>query len=154
VAKEAGISKGGLLYHFKTKDSIIQGLLERPMKNYIEKMRTYVESQKDANGKWTRAYLYESVNQLDDEREMWLAGLLAALTAKPKLMEELYENFGSWQANIENDGIDTVDATIIRLATDGFWFLNLFGFQIINDDTKEKVIERLMELSKGEIESH
>ncbi len=35
VAKKAGISKGGLLYHFPTKDELILGMVEQLSSNFV-----------------------------------------------------------------------------------------------------------------------
>lgn len=36
VAREAGVSKGGLIYHFKSRDALVDGLLER-LQGLVEK---------------------------------------------------------------------------------------------------------------------
>ena len=34
VAKEAGLSKGGLLYHFSNKEALIEGMIVRGVEDY------------------------------------------------------------------------------------------------------------------------
>ena len=34
VAKEAGVSKGGLLYHFSNKEALIEGMIVRGVEDY------------------------------------------------------------------------------------------------------------------------
>jgi AcrR family transcriptional regulator len=149
VAKEAGVSKGGLLHHFASKDILIQEMINAPMDHYAEEMKERIENDRDQKGKWSRAYLIETFKQLEDEKELWSAGLLAALATNPALLDPLKEHFHEWQQNIENDGIDAVHATIIRLAADGLWFLELFGFHILSDDLREKVLNQLIESSSN-----
>ncbi|MGV2480849.1 UNVERIFIED_CONTAM: TetR/AcrR family transcriptional regulator, partial [Salmonella enterica subsp. enterica serovar Weltevreden] len=40
VAKEAGVSKGGILYHFSGKELLIQGMLERLSQSFETEMET------------------------------------------------------------------------------------------------------------------
>ena len=44
---------------------------------------------------------------------------------------------------IEKDGIDKVDATIIRLAVDGLWLSEIFGLDALDETMRAKVLERL-----------
>ncbi|MDU6506853.1 MAG: TetR/AcrR family transcriptional regulator, partial [Staphylococcus sp.] len=46
---------------------------------------------------------------------------------------------------IVNDGLDEVDATIIRLAVDGLWLSEVFGISAVDEAMREKVINRLKE---------
>ena len=49
-----------------------------------------------------------------------------------------------------HDGLDEVDATIIRLAVDGLWLSEIFGISAIDEEMREKVIERLkMQIEKN-----
>ena len=61
AAKEAGISKGGLLYHYPNKDTLIKCMNEYLLNQYLDNIRTRVSEAKDVNlsngGKWTRAYI-------------------------------------------------------------------------------------------------
>jgi AcrR family transcriptional regulator len=56
VAREAKLSKGGLLYHFATKEALVQAMLERLIQHYE---REIAQQQQDdaAPGHWTRACL-------------------------------------------------------------------------------------------------
>ena len=54
------------------------------------------------------------------------------------------------QYQITHDGLDEVDATIIRLAVDGLWLSEIFGISAIDEEMREKVIERLkMQIEKN-----
>ena len=52
VAREANLSKGGVLYHFATKEALIQAMLERLIQYYE---RAIAQQQRDdaAPGRWT-----------------------------------------------------------------------------------------------------
>ena len=55
VAREAQLSKGGVLYHFATKEALIQAMLARLLQSYE---RDLEGPQQDAEpGRWTRAYV-------------------------------------------------------------------------------------------------
>ena len=60
-------------------------------------------------------------------------------------MAPLHDAYEKWQNNIENDGLDPIDATIIRLAADGIWLAELLEHYNIDDEKKKEVYKRLHE---------
>lgn len=144
VAKEAGLSKGGLLYHFPSKDAIIQGLIEKGIEYYTEQINMQIDKDPEPAGSWSRAYLYSSFYEPKDISELWVSGFLSALAFNRDFLHPLDKCFQLWQNNTENDKIDSIDATIIKLVADGIWFLELFGFTHLTSEMKTQVYERLL----------
>ncbi|SDJ50543.1 TetR/AcrR family transcriptional regulator [Salimicrobium halophilum] len=144
VAKEAGISKGGLLYHFKTKEALVSGMVKHLTDNYREKIEAHVEADPEEIGRWTRAFLNVTFNHVYPNKD-WNAGLLAAKAVNPALLKPLHDAYKDWQHKIENDGLDPTDATLIRLSTDGIWLSELFDVYQIEEEKKEQVYKRLSE---------
>ncbi|MBM7551342.1 TetR/AcrR family transcriptional regulator [Thalassobacillus pellis] len=143
VAEEAGISKGGLLYHFPSKEALVQGMVEHLAGNYREKISKNAKEDAEEKGKWTRSFLDVTFNQSYQNKDM-NAGLLAAKAVNSDLLEPIREAYKQWQHNIENDGLDPVKATIIRLAIDGMWLSELFDIYQIEKEKKEEVYRTLM----------
>jgi AcrR family transcriptional regulator len=56
VAREAKLSKGGVLYHFGTKETLIQAMLERLIQ-YCEREMAAHQQHDGEPGSWTRAYV-------------------------------------------------------------------------------------------------
>ncbi|MNC51619.1 hypothetical protein D3C75_1009180 [compost metagenome] len=73
--------------------------------------------------------------------------LTAALFSKPELLGKLQEQYALWQKDIENDGIDPVRSTIVRLAADGLWFSEMFSLGKLNAELREKVIQELLKMT-------
>lgn len=145
VAKEAGISKGGLLYHYASKEKLVEDMVEFLAENYVEKIDRRAEEYADETGRWTRAFW--DVTAHNSNREM-NAGLLAAKAVNPALMQPIRDAYQYWQGRLMNDGIDPVDATIVRLAADGIWLSQLLDLEQLDEDTLLKIQERLNELIK------
>jgi hypothetical protein len=47
------------------------------------------------------------------------------------------------------DGIDPVDATLVRLAADGLWFCELLGLGPPSGALREQVLERMRSLTRA-----
>ncbi|AJS57783.1 TetR/AcrR family transcriptional regulator [Paenibacillus sp. IHBB 10380] len=139
VAKEAGISKGGLLYHFPTKDALILGMVQELTNRFSTEVDQKVKEDRKEKGKWSRAYLEATANSSNDMNSV----LAAVLFTGPSVVEGLHEQYKTWQKNIENDGLNPVHSTIIRLVADGLWFTDMFGLAPPDDDLKKKIIHEL-----------
>jgi AcrR family transcriptional regulator len=155
VAREANLSKGGVLYHFATKEALIQAMLERLIQ-YYERAIAQQQWDDTAPGRWTRAYVRTQIapgltypGEADfPQSKAVSAGLIVAAATNPKLLEPLRERFRARQEAIEGDGIDAARATVIRLAVDGLWLADLLGIWSPSGTLREQVLLELMQLSR------
>lgn len=135
VAKEASVSKGGLLYHFKSKNDLVQAMVDR----WLSQFGADMDAADDA---FVRGYIKAST---PDEHEL---GMLAALVADPSLLVAVREQYGIWQDRVQREGRDPVDATVARLAADGLWLAELLGMGPPTGELRERVLQRLLELAE------
>lgn len=150
VAAEAKVSKGGLLYHFPSKEALIKGMIDHLFGQYHQQIEQDVAEEQVTDGKWARAYVRTTF--VSEEQELKIsAGLLAALVNNPELLQPVRSYYDEWQKRMESDGIDPAVATICRLASDGLWFADMFGFApLVNSELRERVQQLLIKMSTGE----
>jgi AcrR family transcriptional regulator len=148
VAKEAGISKGGLLYHFSNKEALIAGMVDKFNEEYGRTVQHKAEVDPVTQGAWSRAYVETAFEDVERGLDRSSA-LFAAAFASPKLLEGMREQYRDWQHSIENDGTDPVRATIARLAADGLWFSELFGMAPLEEKLRKQVYQQLISWSGG-----
>jgi AcrR family transcriptional regulator len=95
VAARAGISKGGLLYHFPSKDAIVLGMVSRIASIVQERFAADLASEPPVQGQHARALLYM---MLDTEGSLFPrlqrvdGPLLGAVFRNPKMLEPV-QNF-------------------------------------------------------------
>ena len=150
VAAQAGVSKGGLLYHFPAKRALVEAMLARWTDGFTAEVEAAASGDTRA-GAWTRAYARVSsaaAAAADDEVADQIA-MLAVLAEAPERLDAVRERYGAWQARCEADGIDDADATIVRLAADGLWLSQLLGLAPPEGELLERVRARLEELGGG-----
>ncbi len=129
AAAEAGLSKGGILYHFPTRDALVAAMVDK----IIEEFDRDIEANMDdlpGPGHFARAYIRATMTPSStrpDREDRLGAALIAAAAAEPSLLEPLQLAAGRWQTRLENDGLDPTVATVLRLACDGLWLCDLFG---------------------------
>ena len=75
------------------------------------------------------------------------AGMIAAIATDHALLHRFRDEFRRWQTLLENDGIDPATATLIRLASDGMFFVETMGFAPPKGELRQQVIQKLRELT-------
>ncbi|GAA0591406.1 TetR/AcrR family transcriptional regulator [Virgibacillus siamensis] len=149
AAEQAGVSKGGLLYHFPSKDALIEGMVQHLFENYAVNIKKEADQDPVQKGRWTRAFIKETYQQSTPDKNMD-AGLMAAAAINPDLLKPVQDAYEEWQQNIEQDGFDPINATVLRLAVDGLWFSEIFGLAPLEKSQRKLVLERLIQLTKEE----
>lgn len=147
VAKEAGVSKGGLLHHFPNKEALITGMVEELTNDFFTNVQDRAMSEMVERGKWSRAITGAIDEDLKEGKEIGTA-LTAALFTNPDILSKFQNQYATWQQNIENDGIHPVRSTIVRLAADGLWYSEMFGLGVLDDELRTKVIHELINMTK------
>ncbi|HUG15583.1 MAG TPA: TetR/AcrR family transcriptional regulator [Thermomicrobiales bacterium] len=149
VAAEAGVSKGGVLYHFPSKHELIRSMLDLLLCDLDDELNETPREHPDdlTSGAWLRGYIRASVHVDADERDL-KAALLAASAANPDLLEPMRERYREWQVCAEQDGIDDAMATILRLAADGLWIADLLDLAPPTDALRARVIDRMFALTR------
>lgn len=145
VADKAGMSKGGLFYHFPSKEILIEAMLKQLFDQFDDQLKDENESDQHPGGT-TRSYLKTTFLKYDKDENEFVVALLAALVNNPDLLKPAQDHYQSWQKQLESDQIDPVISTIVRLATDGLWFSELFGLAPIQSELREEVFNKLNEL--------
>jgi AcrR family transcriptional regulator len=152
VATDAGVSKGGLLYHFPSKEALAQALVERLVEGFDGEQARLIDGDDGATGRRTRAYLRSTVTpdgEPADASAALMAGILAGMGGNRERLGPLYEAFARWQDRLEDDGVDPVRATLVRLAADGLWLSALLGLPPLDKKLARDVLAHLEELSRS-----
>lgn len=151
VARDAGISKGGLLYHFPSKEALVEGLTERMLDEFDRVQDELAAADSQTRGRWARAYLASTVSpagQPADQSARLMAGILAGLGGDAARLAGLHARFAAWHRRLGEDGADPVNAAIVRLAADGLWLSTLLGLPRSDADLERRVVEALRAMTR------
>lgn len=147
VAKHAGISKGGLLYHFANKEALLVGLTEHTFEEFIASFNEQANKERKEKGKWSRALIKLFKCDLEHKSELNI-GVLAHSLLDSETAGTITENYQYVQYKMEKDGISPVTATIIRLAMDGFYYSELLNVAPMEKELRGKVLKELLNMTK------
>lgn len=141
VAREAGVSKGGLLYHFPSKRALIEAMAEARLADFDAAMDRHAEKH-PAAGPVSR-YLAS----LDDGPNHMDTALLAAASEDPEVLDPYRRAFATFQERLRTSSGDSVLATVARLACDGLWLGEMFGLDVLEPGERAAVVARLTDLA-------
>ncbi|WP_336205957.1 TetR/AcrR family transcriptional regulator [Nonomuraea sp. LPB2021202275-12-8] len=114
VAERAGVSKGGLLYHFGTKEALIKGMVERLIDDFDELMA----AQRDET--YTERYIGATLAAVRSGRlRRW--AVVTGASGNLFLLTPLREAMTRWHREELDAEPDPVASQIARLACEGLW---------------------------------
>ena len=148
VAFRAGLSKGGVLYHFRTKAELLSALVE----GHIARRRLNVQAHLAAAERHPNALAEAIVEACRQEKSCATppaSGLLAAIAAHPDFLDPLRAHHRETLARLRGESGDPDLATIAFLAIEGMKALHLFGFEALGPDEEEAVLSRMASLLRA-----
>lgn len=131
VAREVGLSKGGLLHHFPSKEALIDALVRRVVDGWVADTEEAIAATKAGPGRLPRACIgmcLASTGAFTETIRRSSVVLLAALLHDRKHVEPLREAHRALAARVGRDGLRPGVGEAVQLAIDGFWFNRIFGF--------------------------
>ena len=147
VTKEANISKGGLLYHFATKEKLIDGMIERYLDNSVQR-ELKVAAQIGGINNDIRAIISEMTNSRGDTDRLGAALLAAAaidldrLEPVRKALCERFESFKRREIRFEI-------CAATDLAVIGLTLLELLKIPPLFGHDRERVLLFLDAMARG-----
>lgn len=142
VAREAGLTKGGVLYNFPSKDALISGLLQRLMETYHPLI---AESQQDLaeEPNPTLRSVFRVIGQLESLDHNIPMAILAAASENLELLEPLRQEMGQRYKKITEEAQSPEEATLLWAAAEGLMLLDMFGLLPFSSQRKAEVLANL-----------
>lgn len=152
AARDAGVSKGGLLYHFAAKEALLDAMLRR-LADYMEgEYRSAVDTQPDQPGRVARANLEwgfgEGEGACNERHDMAGAVFRAAFHHDPALLDPIRAVIARMRQDIAGDGLPPGAGDAISAACDGMFMARMFRLYHPSEAERRAMrlaLERLME---------
>lgn len=139
VAHAAGVSKGGLLYHFPSKEALIVGMIQHSVERFEERIEEIQASLPDLPGRWLRAFVEASFEDHDISPQVFVA-ITAAIANQPELLQPLQAQFTRWIEKAADDGVPPDIARLVITTTNGEWFERIFWQDSSNERLKQNLL--------------
>lgn len=142
VANRAGVSKGGLLYHYPSKDKLVEALVRRCVESWDEEHRQAIAELPPGPGRAIKALLaccMGSPEAWSEAERRSSVVLMAALAHNPTLIAPLRESLAALFETLRHDGVAEPVAEMVLLAMHGLRFEWIFGLQDVTPERIERV---------------
>ncbi len=147
VAREAGVSKGGLLHHFPTKQALLEALHDELLNRFETHFNALVAADPEPHGRFTRAYLHANLAEAaDDGVACWNS--LVVLMLGEKWARPLWDAWVEARLAALPPEERTAELEIVRLAADGLFFCDLACPTVSLKPDRAKVLQALEEMTR------
>jgi AcrR family transcriptional regulator len=146
AANEAKVSKGGLFYHFRSKEALLEAMICRSVQLLEAEHTKVAESLTgERNGK-LKANIIGTLRHLEGQRPV-LTAVVAAIANDPKLVEPMRESFrNDFQALCKELNLRMEDVAVLFLASQGLLLMELLGLSFLTPSQVRKVTQRMLQL--------
>ena len=145
VAKRAGLSKGGLLYHFPTKEALLQSMLKRHMSEVDERVAADRGARRarpsGAEGLCERV---RALLELSPRRHAAGAALIAASADNPALLARFRERYRQLVDELPKVPRSFERAALVLLAVDGLLLGELLHVSPYTPAERARLIKALL----------
>jgi AcrR family transcriptional regulator len=146
VAKRAGVSKGGLLHHFRTKDALLLALTLEIVEEFRSRLDEYVAAEQAAlgptEGAWMRGYIEVSFAMSDDFDALYSAA--GALDPDDDIRQAILGAQRFIVERCEQDGLPAGRAHAVRCACDGALLARRAWLPELDERRRSQMIEELL----------
>lgn len=148
VAAEAGLTKGGLMYHFKTREALLAAIHTHLAAEWERTMSAQLEGPAGDADAVDRLAAYARASAQAATR----AELLFMLEAERGGNTEVWNDVMRRWAPSPTEAVERgeLDQVIARLAADGLWLYDaISGSDALGEDTRKRIADRLAEMIRG-----
>ena len=133
VAREAGLTKPGVVHHFGTKEVLTVAVVNRIIDRWEADLHTRASADAEPIDK-LRAYVDYALNGDFDSSDL---ALLADVNLRERLSALWAERLTPWLgSNIDTDPASRASLRAARLLADGAWFNAALGIPTVRDDER------------------
>ncbi len=146
AAKAAHLSKGGVLYHFKSKDDLVRGMVQRLIDRCEEVNLDHYRREPEGPYRWARTLVRAFFDPNGPANDPVGGALLAAITINPYLMAPIHAMYARWQEHLAGDSPDPERAKLVCAAMDGLYFRRLMGIPLGDAAAGERLLRHALGL--------
>ena len=146
LTKVSGITRGGITYHFPTKEDLLRGLLEADFRQWDESEAALTPDDCDPETARLLGFI-RTLTAPDESHRRFLCGMLSAATLDPSLMDpcrqELRERLGRKQWT-ERD----LRLQLVHLAAEGLMWQELFQMYAMPVPARARLVALMEQLAR------
>lgn len=147
LAKVSGLTRGGITYHFPTKEDLLRGLLDADFQQWDDAEAALTPTDCDPETARLLGFI-RTLTAQDESHRRFLCGMLSAATLDPSLMDpcrqDLRERLGRKQWT-ERD----LRLHVIHLAAEGLMWQELFQMYAMPPAARARLVALMEQLARA-----
>ncbi|CEH47434.1 TetR family transcriptional regulator [Xanthomonas citri pv. durantae] len=145
VASEAGLTRGGMLYHFPSRDALLLGIHEYLAGQWEALLIQAAGKPADEASERERIAAYVTACTMGASSRVELQLMLEALTSPP-MAAPWMDVIKRWLPDIPPAAPDRAVLWVIRLAADGLWVHESLSRQPLDPETRQGICRVLLDM--------
>ncbi|MBH0085771.1 TetR family transcriptional regulator [Psychrobacter sp. SCQQ22] len=151
VADAVGVTKGGIMHHFATKNALILEVFHDAMAKFEAEVDSAMAKDPVRYGSFTRAYIDATISLGEKGQEEFDSqATLYVLMLGDSELRELWAKWSNEQLKKHEATDNTETLCMVRLVADGIWLSDFSG---INISDKKSLRERLIKMTQRGFDS-
>jgi len=150
VAARAGVSKGGLLHHFKSKEALLTAMVGRVVESFEDERRQAMEAESGAENALMATYIDRSFAGFGKRYKS--AMILFAVAANQRgLLQPIREYFDARTRETVAQSENPAASLALTLLADGLWLFDALDIPPFSGALREQVHAFVRELVQREL---
>lgn len=147
LSRVSGVTRGGITYHFPTKEALLQGLLDHDMEQWRSSEQALAPTDVSCPRQCELISEIRCHTSQDESRRRFFAGMLSAAVHQPSLLDSCRAEVQQRFADAEWDEAE-LRAHVLRMASLGLLWDEVFGFQPMPPEARRRFTELLERLAR------
>ena len=146
LATESGVTRGGITYHFPTKDALLHALIEHDLEQWQELERAVRPNCECPTQADLVSHLRAHTNR-DNDKRRFVSGMLSAAMHQPTMLDPIREHIRDIHKDTEWTDTE-LKRHILRLASEGLFWSELFECFELPAAARKRLVELLEDMAQ------
>lgn len=145
IARESGLSKGGLMHQFRTKEAVLKALLDHQITYFDDFSRRYIAKNSVNRSQPELAAQIATLREAIIKPHSVVFALLGVMAENPDLLTVTREINAKKAQAIKSEATDPPLALLRWAAAWGLALTSMLGYSSLSDKERDKLFERLLD---------
>jgi len=151
VADAVGVTKGGVMHHFATKNALVIEVFNDAMAKFEAEVDAAMAKDPVSYGAFTRAYIDATISLGEKaQAEYDNQATLYVLMLGDSELREMWAQWANAQLKKNAATDDTETLCMVRLTADGIWLSDFSGIDIAD---KKRLRDRLIKMTQRDFDT-
>ena len=146
LVQQSGLTRGGITYHFPTKDVLLRELVSCDIQQWRE-LEEQLKPKLDNDAAAELIAYIRSHSEPDEDHRRFVTGMLSAATLDPSLLDTVREYKNERTAKLKWTEQQLMQQ-LLRLASEGLFWSEIFSCQELPAKVRKRLVMKMEQLAE------